>query len=155
MENATKGLMIAAAILIAIIIIGFGVFLVNYVSDFIQGRGAGALDDLEIQAFNRDYQGYEGVQKGSEIRALIQKVHTHNLKCINEGTTQELGVKIVFEPTNADDTALEIDPVEYAADNTGFSAKISSLRQDVNTARSYTVSLTPDAQGLYREIKIN
>ena len=51
MENATKALLIAAAVLVAIIIISLGVYVVSLAQNQMKGAESG-LNDVEIQSFN-------------------------------------------------------------------------------------------------------
>ena len=79
MENATKALLIAAAVLIVIIIISLGVYVVGMGQDQI-GQGEQALSDLEISTFNSTYLNYEGTSvAGSRVNSLIKSVFNHNL----------------------------------------------------------------------------
>ena len=57
MENATKALLIAAAVLIVIIIISLGVYVVGMGNDQMQ-QGEQALSDLEVNSFNNTYANY-------------------------------------------------------------------------------------------------
>ena len=58
MENATKGLMIAGAILIAIVLIGIGVFLVSQAQGFM-GQGGQQFTEMEKKTFNSPIEQYE------------------------------------------------------------------------------------------------
>ena len=79
MENATKALLIAAAVLIVIIIISLGVYVVSMGKDQIAG-GEQALSDLEINTFNSTYENYEGTSvAGSRVNSLVKSVYNHNL----------------------------------------------------------------------------
>ena len=76
MENASKALIIAGAILISILIVGLGVIIYNNVSGIAQ---SGTLDAQEIQAHNSPFEGYFGNNvSGSNVRALITQVNANN-----------------------------------------------------------------------------
>lgn len=78
MENATKALLIAAAVLIAILLISFGVFIITSVQGTIQDSVN--MSDLEIQQFNQKFKNYEGTSvAGSRVNTLIETVYNHNL----------------------------------------------------------------------------
>lgn len=78
MENATKALLIAAAVLIAILIISFGVFIISSVNETI--HDSVDMSDLEIQQFNQKFKNYEGPSvAGSRVKSLIQTIKTHNM----------------------------------------------------------------------------
>lgn len=75
MENASKALIIAGAILLAILIISLGIMILNQAQDTINGSG---MSKAEIQAFNAQFTKYEGTRRGSEIRNLVQEVVASN-----------------------------------------------------------------------------
>lgn len=78
MENATKALLIAAAVLIAILIISLGLVVYNKASETVEG--AGDLSEYQIQQFNEKFRKYEGTNvSGSEVNAMIETVFNHNL----------------------------------------------------------------------------
>ena len=75
MENTSKALIIAGAMLVAIMIIGFGVMAYN------RARTSVANVDLsaqEVTAFNATFEQYSGEQKGSAVMQLITAVITSN-----------------------------------------------------------------------------
>lgn len=75
MENASKALIIAGAILLAILIIGLGVFI------FQKAKSATNMDDLDsqaVEAHNSTFQNYEGTINGTQAKALIDAVRNNN-----------------------------------------------------------------------------
>lgn len=136
MENATKGLMIAGAILIAIVLIGIGVFLVSQAQNWIT-RGGQQFSDMEVSAFNSQFENYESRQSGSNIRALITAVNSNNMTAATEGTYAEKGIKVTFESSI---TSLVIDgTVEgYTASNA------TQARTAINTGKTYYVAFGYD-----------
>lgn len=75
MENASKALLIAAAIIIAIILISLGVYVVR------QGQSAmGSINisEHEISAFNSKWESYQGKQLGSSVKSLVTQVNNYN-----------------------------------------------------------------------------
>ena len=76
MENASKALIIAGAILVSILIVGLGVIIYNNVSGIASGTN---LDSQEITAHNSPFEGYFGdYVSGSNVRALITQVQANN-----------------------------------------------------------------------------
>jgi type II secretory pathway pseudopilin PulG len=71
MENASKALLIAGAILIVIVLISVGMLIVNSTQDVTEQAGSTATSQA-IQAFNQQFTQYEGTQKGSTIKTLYQ-----------------------------------------------------------------------------------
>lgn len=75
MENASKALIIAGAILLAILLISLGIMIFNQAQSAINGSG---MSDAQLSAFNQKFTKYNGKQKGSEIRAMVQEVMSNN-----------------------------------------------------------------------------
>ena len=93
MENATKALLIAAAVLVAILIISLGLVVYNMASETI---GAVNFSGHEIEAFNNQFKQYEGDKvRGSEVNALLDTVLSANMKSRAEGLTPTAGQKFV------------------------------------------------------------
>ena len=75
MENASKALIIAGAILLAILIIALGVFIFN------KAKSATNMDDLsnqQVEAHNSTFQNYEGTINGTQAKALIDAIRNNN-----------------------------------------------------------------------------
>lgn len=94
MENASKALIIAGAILISILLISIGIILINSGRDITE-TGTSGMQSQKIQTFNAQFTSYEGTKKGSELKGLASLVRSSNATdaahqvalCINEATT--------------------------------------------------------------------
>ena len=75
MENASKALIIAGAILLAILLISLGIMIFNQAQDTVNNSG---MSQAEITAFNNKFLKYEGKQKGSVVKSLINEVISSN-----------------------------------------------------------------------------
>ena len=83
MENASKALIIAGAILLAILIIGLGMLIFNQAKDTV---GQANLDQETITAFNSKFDAYIGNSiKGTNVKALLKMIRDNNLN-INQTT---------------------------------------------------------------------
>ncbi len=71
MENASKALIIAGAILLAILIISLGIMIYNQAQQATQGGG---MDQAELSAFNTKFLKYEGTKKGTIVKSMVQDV---------------------------------------------------------------------------------
>ena len=76
MENASKALIIAGSILLAILLISLGIFIFRQATANIDSISG--LSEAEAKAFNSKFTKYEGQQKGSTIRAMVQEVMANN-----------------------------------------------------------------------------
>ena len=76
MENASKALIIAGAILLSILIISLGIMVYNNAKNTV---GSANLSKQEIQTFNSQWEAYVGSNKtASEVRTMIQAVIASN-----------------------------------------------------------------------------
>ena len=89
MENASKALIIAGAILLAILIISLGIMILGKAQDTINGSG---MTQAEVQAFNEKFTKYEGSQRGSSVRSLIQEVVSNNGTQENQDASRTVSV---------------------------------------------------------------
>lgn len=85
MENATKALLIAAAVLIAVLIISLGIVVYRMASETIDSVN---FSGQEITAFNDQFTQYQGQhRRGSEVNAMLNTVLASNMKSSSEGLT--------------------------------------------------------------------
>ena len=94
MENATKALLIAAAILIAIVLISIGVFVLR------QGQNAlnsADLSEAEIVAYNSKFESYTGTQRGTNVNALFDRLEIVNRELTANGGN---GITVTGNTTN-------------------------------------------------------
>lgn len=76
MENASKALIIAGAILLSILIIGLGMMIFGQAKEAIDGSG---IDQQKVAAYNAEFEGYCGTNvNGSKVRSLYDTVRSHN-----------------------------------------------------------------------------
>ncbi len=76
MENASKALIIAGAILLAILIISLGILIYNQASSVVNEN---TMDSVEVSQFNTQFTQYEGTKSGSTVRSLAQSVLSSNV----------------------------------------------------------------------------
>ncbi len=76
MENASKALIIAGAILLSILLISLGIIVVNNTRGTINNAN---LNTEEIQTFNSRFEAYCGTGKSNaEMNALVQAISASN-----------------------------------------------------------------------------
>lgn len=85
MENASKALIIAGAILLSILIIGLGMYIYNQAAGAMTGAN---LDPQKIAAYNTQFEQYEGTQNGTQARALYNLIRSHNQGNIDDTSLQ-------------------------------------------------------------------
>lgn len=87
MENASKALIIAGAILLSILLISLGIFVFTQAQDTL---GSINLDEQEVLAFNNKFLAYEGNIRGSQLIQLRELVRSSNATATEEGATEKI-----------------------------------------------------------------
>ena len=140
MENASKALIIAGAILLSILIIAIGMYIYTSSHNSISEAGS-QISEQEKTSFNQQWNTYEGEQGGNNIKALLQKV-------------------IGNCNTNAQEEQRLVDVVCSRAKSIGFQANINVrvdniedsiqeltwLRNRIEVRHTYYVQLEYDPQ---------
>ena len=130
MENASKALIIAGAILLSILIIGLGMAIYQQASGAI---GNANMDPQKIQAYNSEFASYEGTKSGTQVRALLDIIRSHNL-----ANTDDLSLNVVAMTSSAaGDTAAPTELVTATA--------INDIKKTINAGKTYTVDFGYDA----------
>lgn len=153
MENATKALIIAGAVIITILVISLGVMVFNNYSASVSENSS--LDEQEITEFNNQFTEYLGeTVPGSQVNALIQLVRSVNQKAITEDTSKI--VQITFPATKSDATANVTLSVSTGTDgNKTVIFDPSDYGTSVETAgKYYTVTASGYTNGLISEITV-
>lgn len=128
MENATKALLIAGAIIITLVIITLGIAVMNMGKEAVDKSN---LDSVQTQTSNSQFTQYEGTQKGGKVKALINAV--------------------IAENANEDDTTQQI-VVKYKGNDIVSNEKTDS--SEIYTNKTYTVKITGYKKGKVSEISI-
>ena len=77
MENASKALLIAGAILIAILLIAIGMMVFNSASGVIDTASSG-MTDHEKTMHNKKFNMYQGIQNGSQVKEVMKLAKDNN-----------------------------------------------------------------------------
>ena len=114
MDNASKALVMAGAILIAVMLISLGVLLFNQGQQTAQQAGH-LMDSRAISTYNSTYQMFEGAKRSpSEARKLITDVNAHNK---NSQEVYDYGSITLKETTS---TSAISDQKKYTIELTDF-----------------------------------
>lgn len=83
MENASKALLIAGAILIVILLISLGIYIYSQAQQQIDAVN---MDEQQVLAFNNKFAPYFGSDMtGSQVNALLQQIQASNSQAENMG----------------------------------------------------------------------
>lgn len=125
MENASKALIIAGAILIAILLISVGILVINSTGNVTDQVGS-QMDKMAKDTFNGQFTNYEGTGKSaSQVRALKSAVvasnssNTEQVKINNAdasaydvstlSNTQKYTIKLTYDATTGVVSNIEIN----------------------------------------------
>ena len=133
MENATKALLIAAAVLIAILVITLSLIAYRIAAETM---GSVNLSEAEMAAFNGKFESSAGDRKsGATVNALLSTVMSHNRQAASSG-----------------------DPTVTIVDGCSSGAAVNMTAgtiTKVKTGAYYAIDLTYDTDGLVSTITIN
>ena len=140
MENASKALLIAGAILICILLIGVGMLVYNGALNGILG-GMSSIDANTKEQFNSAFTQYEGKKSGANARAVIGNIITSN------STNQEEEGKLV---------SLVVETTPYTATPNDLKMnEMSKAKSNINTGAYYNIELEYNTStGLVNKVKI-
>lgn len=125
MENASKALIIAGAILLAILLISLGIMIYNQASGVVNNN---AMTEVEVTTFNQKFEQYLGDNvRGANVRSLLNAINTNNM--------------------STDDDSKKVSLIGAVTDPTSKSS--------ISTGKTYKVEVTKNTTGgLISEIKI-
>lgn len=126
MENASKALIIAGAILLSILLISLGIYIFTQAQTVVNGSG---MTKAEVSSFNSQFLKYEKAIKGSELKSLIQEININNSQ------------------DEAEEKQIEISGTDISAtgSNGGSGEATKSktyLTSNIKNTKTYTVTVT-------------
>ena len=148
MENASKALIIAGSILIAIMIVSLGVVIFNNMGN--TAKQAANMDKQEIESFNAKITPYVGKNiSGSQVNALIQLVISIDNAAIKSGGTEKI-VSIEYPLENGERNTISVSGNTVSSTNANATKRVKT-----GAGAYYTVSETyNDTTGLIDKIKV-
>lgn len=122
MENASKALIIAGSILIALMIIGAVLLMFNSLSDY-QNMQDKDIKEAQIVKFNNQYETYNRDNvRGSDLYSLLNKVADYNRRKSTAGTE-----------INDEDVDSQFQPMTIIV---GFGTKANRLKLSYDTTKN-------------------
>ena len=121
MENASKALIIAGAILVSILIISLGIMIYNQAKNTV---GSTNLNKQEIQAFNSQWETYVGQKKtASEVVSLAQAIIANNAAETKSGTNRWIKFTNTGTPNTTTQTSAPGTTVPSPANSATYTIK--------------------------------
>lgn len=140
MENASKALIIAGAILISILIIAIGMYIYTNSESSIR-NATSQMSTQEKSAFNQTWYTYEGNQLGSNCRTLIAQIISSNSTNVNEAG------KLISLKVEGEKVTPEVNSIK--------SDEMTELRNTIDLRHTYKVTTNQNEEtGLVDEIVI-
>ncbi len=147
MENASKALIIAGAILISILIISLGVLVYNQASSTVNKAN---LNSQEAQAQNSKFESYFGTDvTATEVKNLLSEVRTNNLTASRNEESATIGVfyaSINYSGATLDfiskDAKFNPNKIEKGwFDGAIFTPDVQAITNNLKAGTSYTVNV--------------
>lgn len=156
MENASKALLIAGAILLSILIIAIGMSIYNSASSTINDS-VSSMSTQEKDAFNNQFTSYENAQTGSKVKSLIG-VLIANAKVYEDEVAKIPTLTVVDKATvkgnNANKQMNATKPAEAGSTN-AYVTSIGIIRNELEEKHTYWVEMVYSSEsGLINEIKV-
>ncbi len=124
MDNASKALIMAGAILIAVALVSLGVYLYQSAASKVND-GARQVDASQMLTLNSEIEKYRGKIKGSEVNQLIRLVNAYNKQDVFPADLEMSGVSGDISAYKDDLRASTIFTVDVVYDNNGWVHKIT------------------------------
>ena len=147
MENASKALIIAGAILLAILIISLGIMIFNQASGVVNNN---AMDEVEISTFNQKFTQYEGTNvKGAQVNSLLDQIVQNNVSTQSDKSKEvalKAGTGGLAEDTNWQGTSIgansEIKPTTSTAAGRAMTGKTYTVVCSTNSKTGLVNTIT-------------
>ena len=144
MENASRALILAGSILIAILIIALGVMIFNRAQNSVDTT---ALSTTEINMFNSKFERYSDNQLGSQVKSML------SFAISNASTNGEDPIRL---PTIKFDDVKTAEGGAKATKNlNNYIDNLSTIRNNITSTHTYKVTCSYATTGLIYEITIS
>lgn len=144
MENASKALLIAGAILLCILLIAIGMYIYNSAQSTITDSLT-SMSTQEIEAFNNNFTTYEGAQTGSQVKSLMGRL------IANAETYSEEPAKIPYvfidAVTSTGGDGYDVG-VAAAGDTQDYIDDLSRIRNKLENKHEYWIEMSYQSNGI-------
>ena len=147
MENASKALIIAGAILISILIIAIGMYIYTSSTGSITDAMS-QMDTQAVEAFNANWTNYEGTMTGSQIKAMINKMIG------NAQSYQDEEFKVVNLTYDADGGTTTGNLEYQTGELDDFIGQLNAAYTAIQARHQYWVTLDFEGTSLIRRINV-
>lgn len=155
MENASKALIIAGAILLSILIIAIGMYVYSSAQSTINSSLT-QMSSSEKNAFNSTFTGYQGNQTGSQVKALIGDLLT-NASTYAEDPAKIVNISFVDQispKANASIAKNATQPRNLENNTTAYVTALNAIRNAVENKHQYWVEVNTGTAGVVDQINV-
>lgn len=149
MENSSKALMIAGAIIMCVLLVSIGMFVYSKSSNSMEDSMT-VMSTHEIEAHNSEYTMYDSEQTGANVKSLLRIV-VSNANLYKDEVTKIPGVYFedVKHSRNLDSGLPE------AGDNENYLDTLQVIQSSIDTKHKYWVEVNYQKNGLIDYINIS
>ena len=155
MENASKALLIAGAILLSILLIAIGIYVFNAANSTITSSMS-SMDTQEREAFNNNFTTYQGKQSGSNVISLLTRVASNLSTYKDEKDKVPEVILITKKDTDKQLTGTPVNTVNYGKTDEAstYTNDVSKIRNKIKDKHQYSVQMRIGENGLVLGIAI-
>lgn len=153
MENASKALIIAGAILLSILIIAIGMYVYSSAQSTINSSLT-QMSSSEKNAFNSTFTGYQGKQTGSQVKALIGDLLT-NASTYAEEPAKIVKFSIKTKISSKNTTAPNVDRPNSENNTENYVKGLNAIRNAIENKHEYWVEVNTGTGGVVDEIIVD
>lgn len=150
MENASKALIIAGAILLSILIIAIGMFVYNSAQSTINDS-LSQMSTSEKNAFNSAFTGYQGNQTGSQVKSLLGDLITNSATYAEE-TGKIVNFNITGIKSTAPNESKGANRPAPGASTNDYVNTLNSIKNAIENKHTYWVVVNQGTAGIVDEI---
>ena len=151
MENASKALLIAGAILLVILIIAIGMFIYQAANEQLTDAVTG-MSRNQVNAFNSTFLNYEGTRTGAQVKSLLQELISNANTYADEQSKlpyvycQQISTKTTSDCTiTANDDGVQKEYIDG----------LGTLRNRVDQKHEYYIEMNYQENGLVDYVLIS
>lgn len=134
-------------------VMGIGTIIYNFAQNTVSDS-ISSLSTQEVEVYNNQFTSYEGVQTGSNVKALMGRLIAN----ANTYSDESSKVPQVYIDNLSEDTPEEMD-VTYTefddGDVTNYINDLGKIRNSVETKHEYYIEITYQSSGLVDYIQIS
>ena len=146
MENASKALIIAGAILISILLISLGIAIYNQAKE---AASTDQMDDFQVSSFNSKFTQYEGNNKsGSIVKSLLDEVAANNAN-----TDRNRGITVVTLKGTGELNSSNKSDADFVVAITSSETN-PTWSENFSTSAKYDISVAERSNGYVSKITV-